>query len=149
MGDDGRAAVRRRLDLEGTTHAGGPLPHPRQPDHPRGRSGGPDADAVVFDDQDEVLAALFEQHVDREGARMLGDVVQRFLRDAIDGRFQLGCVPLGVGYAGMEQRRHTTVPGPFSDVILQHLVQAKFVERRGSQFPGEEIEGAVDLDDHL
>ena len=46
-------------------------------------------DAIVFDNEHEVLVALFQQDVDRLCMGVLGDIVQRFLRDPIDACLDL------------------------------------------------------------
>src|SRR4051812_36776514 len=83
----GRASVRSWLDLERSTDRGRAFLHSLNPDHRVTRTAPANSDSVVLDDQHQVGAAFFEQHVDRRCVSMLGDVVQGLLRDPIDTRF--------------------------------------------------------------
>ena len=70
---------------------GRPLLHSEQPEPLMRRSAVPllEAHTVVFDDERHVIGAPLEDHVDVLGTSMLGDVVQRFLGDAVERRFDL------------------------------------------------------------
>jgi hypothetical protein len=60
------------------------------------------ADAVILDDQEDLIGSAFENDFDMSGMRVLGDVVQRLLRDAVQRRLDFRGEALGAQAGGME-----------------------------------------------
>ena len=106
-------------------------------------------DAIVFDNERQVFAAQFEQNVDRSRARMLGNIVQRFLGDTVDACLHFGSKSLQIAWSRVEHGRDAGVARPLFDIGLEHSGQAKFVQRRWSQFPGNEVDVLSDTRQHL
>ncbi len=86
--ENGRALADGRFDLERRADERGALLHTQQSEALAGRPrvAGIESHAVVFDDQQDVVGAAFQDHIDVPGARVLGDVRQRLLRDAVQRR---------------------------------------------------------------
>src|SRR5205085_1390085 len=96
---DGRPAARSRLDFERAADERRALAHPDEPE-----AGGRrylllrvEADAVVFDDEHGLRAAPFEDDGDARGLRVLADVVERLLRDAVEAGLGLWREPEAAG----------------------------------------------------
>jgi hypothetical protein len=87
LDEDRRAFARFRFDLEFSADQAGALAHAKQTHTAPGYAAvaSIEADAVVLDDQDDDVIAALEHHVDSAGVRVLGDVGERFLRDAVEG----------------------------------------------------------------
>ena len=87
-------------------HRGSTLPHPGEADHGFARAARKESVAVVFDDEHNRLprvapgATLTDARV-----RMLGDVVQGLLRDAVDARFHFRREPLACRAAAWKLAR--------------------------------------------
>ena len=107
-----------------------------------------ESDPVVFDHEHEGLAALLQQDVHRLGLGVLGDVVQRFLADAIHARFQFRREAHGVMGSRMKRGPDAGVPRPLLDVRVHDPGEAEFIQRRRSQLPREEIDTPVDTRQH-
>src|ERR1700749_165767 len=88
--EDGRAASGRALDLDRAVDERRALGPPDEAHAAHFSVGfdslGVKAAAVVLHDEHDVAVAAFEQHVDARGRRVLGDVVQSLLRDAVQRR---------------------------------------------------------------
>ena len=88
-----------------------------------------------------------EQHVDAAGVRVLDDVVQRFLRDAVEGDLGFARhlrLPRHLDARNSAATHHECVR-PLAHEARQRRGQAEIVEHGGPQLPGEKVELVVDL----
>jgi hypothetical protein len=146
---DGCPATRGRLQLQGAADRERTFPHAGQADHRCSLRRRLNTHAIVFHDEGQVVGAQFEQHVDGPGAGMLADVVQRFLSNTIDARFDLGRKTLQTGRPRMERGRDPGMVRPLPDIGTQHPRQSELVERRRPQLPRDEIHVLVDAREHF
>jgi hypothetical protein len=95
-----------------------------------------------------VIGAALEDDFDVIGARVLGDVVERFLRDSIEGGFDLGRQAIVGETRGVEIGRHAHARRPVLQVVGQRRAQAEIVECRRPQLPHQVIDVAIELLGH-
>ena len=129
--DPVRRALTRNVPSNAAQRACMPL-RPKCPRRLRGMASQPDA--VVADEQREVLAAGFDPHVGRFGARVLRNIVQRFLGDAEHGQRGVGGQAREAHVGGADETRAQLraareVAGP----VRERAHNARF-ERRRMQF---------------
>ena len=79
------------------------------------------------------------------GARVLGDVGQRFLRDAVERRFGFRGEPIVEQAGGVQLGGDADALRPVLHVVGERRAQAEIVERGGPQLPDEMIDVAVEL----
>lgn len=89
----------RRFDLQAAAGQGQSLAHPPQPDvivigHGRFTFGRFETDTVVFDDNVQFISVTRDDDARRLGLRVLDDIRQTFLRNAIADRFDAGVEPI-------------------------------------------------------
>ena len=101
--------------------------------------------AVVLDDEEDRVGASLEDDVDALGARVLGDVGQRFLRDAVERRLDLGGEAIVEQARGVQLGRDADAPRPVLDVVGERGAQAEVVERGRAKLPDELIDVAIEL----
>ena len=144
---DGRALAGCRLDFERGADQRGPLLHAEQAEAraSRRRSARIEADAIVFDDEQDLVAAAFEDDVDVRRPRVLGDVGQRLLRDAVQRRFRFRGQPIVEQARGVQLRRDADPLRPVLDIVRQRRPQPEIVERRRAQLPHQMVDVPVDL----
>lgn len=83
--EDRRSGSRRRLDLQSRADEGGAFAHADEAECvPRRFGSRVESSTVVFDDKQDIAAPTFENDLDVACLRMLRNVRQRFLRDAIE-----------------------------------------------------------------
>ena len=116
-------------------------PNPRPPS-PRPEV---ESDAIVLDDEQHVIGPPLEHDVDVLGARVLGDVVERFLRDAIERRFSVRRETIVQESGGVQLGGDADALRPVLNVVRQRRPQAEIVERGRPELPDEMIDVAVEL----
>jgi hypothetical protein len=142
----GRAGVGRRFNLERGTDQGRAFLHARQAKALRSASGSRiEADAIIFDDEQHVVGSPLEDDVDVAGARVLGDVRQRLLRNAVERGFRIGRQPFVEQAGGVQVGGDADPLRPVLHVIGERRAQAKIVERRGPQLPDQMVDVAIEL----
>ena len=92
-----------------------------------------------------MIGAPLEDDLDVLGPRVLGDVGERFLRDAVERRFGFRGQPIVEQSRRVQLGRDADAPRPVLDVVGQRRPQAEIVERRRPQLPDEMIDVAVEL----
>ena len=108
------------------THESGPLLHANQPESLTAAVliDRLESDTIVFDDEGHAIRPPLEHDVDVLGARVFGDVVERFLRDSIQRRFSVWCETIDPGGPRCATRRRCRTastspehswPGPLAD----------------------------------
>ena len=103
-----------------------------------------EAHAVVLDDQQDVIGAALEDDLDVLRLRVLGDVGQRLLRDAIERRLGLGRQPIVEQSRRVQLGRRCRARRPVLDVVGQRRAQAEIVERGRPELPDEMIDVAIE-----
>src|SRR5688572_24814482 len=90
--EDRRSLSRCGLDLQGGADERGAFLHPEQTESPAVAFGsaGIESYAIVLDDERDVIGAPLEDDFDMAGFGVLGDVVERFLGDAVERGLDLG-----------------------------------------------------------
>src|SRR6266540_1033405 len=89
--DDGGAFTRRRFDLEFSPDESGALAHADKANPMAAAldAGWIEPNAVILDDERQILGAPLQHDVDMVRSRVLDHVVQRLLRKAINRGFEL------------------------------------------------------------
>src|SRR5687768_2577042 len=80
---------------------------------------------------------------------MLGDVVQSLLSDTVDACLHFRSKLLQIPGSRMEHGWDAGVAGPLFDIGFEHPRQPKFVQRRRSELPGNEVDVLIDACQHL
>ena len=112
-------------------------------------SGQVESDAVILDDQRDLIGPPLENDLDVAGARVLGDVVERFLRDAVERRLDLRCETIGRQAGGVQLGGDVHPHRPVLNVVRERRAQAEVVERGRPQLPDQMIDVAIELLRHL
>src|SRR5688572_1992463 len=101
---DGRTVAGRRLDLQGGANQRRTFLHAQQtePAAVAVHSGQVETDAVILDDQRDLIGPPLENDLHVAGARVLGDVVEGLLRDPVERRLDLGGETVGRQAGGMK-----------------------------------------------
>src|SRR5258708_4457729 len=81
--------ARHTLDGEGSTHLHGAFTHGTQPKMPRERLCGIKSSSVIMYFKEDLLFLYDQSEGDDTGARVLDNIVQCFLRDAVERLFRL------------------------------------------------------------
>ncbi len=81
----------------------------------------------------------------RRGARVLRDVGQRFLRDAVERRLGFRREPFVEEAGRVELGRDVDAPRPVLNVVGEGRAQAEVVERGRAELPDELVDVAIDL----
>src|ERR1700749_372721 len=87
--EEGRAGAGRRLDVDRPAEQCRALAHPEQAEAARPRRYrrlNVEPAAIVLHDHEDMVAASLKDEAHAVGPRVLGDVRQRLLCDAVDGR---------------------------------------------------------------
>ena len=106
--------------------------------------------AVVLEDQQDAIRSPFEDHLDAPGARMFGDVVERFLRDSVQRCFHFRRKSIVEQPRRVQLGRDTGALRPFLNVVGQRGPQAEVVECGWPQLPDELIDVPIEtLGDRL
>ena len=106
---------------------------------------GIEADAIVFDDEQHRIRLTLEYDVDARCARVLGDVGERLLRDAIERRLGFRWQPIVEQPGHVQLCRNVDTPRPVLDVVGECRAQAEVVERGRPQLPDELIDVTIEL----
>src|SRR4030095_790994 len=118
--EDRCALSARGFDLQVTAHERRPLLHADKPESVTARiTIGLETYPVVLDNEEDGVGAPLEEYFDMPGAGVFGGVVERFRRDAIQRRFDVGREPLIQQTRGVEARGDTDTSGPVLRVIGQ------------------------------
>lgn len=105
---------------------------------------GVEARSVVLDDDTELPGPMVQQHADRLCIRMLQDVGQRLLHDAVGRRLDLGRQP-GAPGARLHVHGDSVAFAPVRAVGQKCPVQAEVVERRRAQVGGRALNVTADF----
>ena len=98
------------------------------------------ADAVIFDDEHDVLVARREHHIDPCRMRVLGHVAERFLRHPIERHFSPVREVARFEALHPQLSRDPHVFGPRPDESRQGSRQSELVERTRPQLPSKGIQ---------
>ena len=104
-----------------------------------------ESNAVVLDDERHMVGTAFEHDVHMVCSRVLDDVVQSFLREAIHHRLDLRRQALVCRPARVQLGADAEVFRPVAHVIRQRRLQADILEHRRSQFPDTKRDVFVEL----
>ena len=148
---DAGAALWRRLDAQLSATERDPLAHSEQPEA-LVAGGGVEAVAVVLDGDRDCGSGLLDSHPRMRGARMLDDVRQRLLDQAVDRGLELRgkarCLfPAVVGEIEVERDVEAT---PRSNAVHQDLdrgANAELIQRRRAQLGDQALKAGDDLAD--
>src|ERR1044071_1503357 len=139
-----RALSGRGFDLQATADERRALLHADEPESATSRlTIGVEANPVVLHDQEDGVMAPLEEYVDRACARVLGGVVERFLRDSIQRRLDVGREPF-IDSRGVQARGNADTSGPVLGVIGQRGPEAEVVECRRAELPCEPIHVVIE-----
>ena len=103
-----------------------------------------EADAVILDDERHGAVTRFEQHVDAARVRVLGDVRQRFLGDAVESDLGLARHRVRLERVALVLDLDAVVFRPLVDVAGKRDGETQVIEDGGAQLPGEERDFGVD-----
>ena len=146
LGDDRRAGVRARLELQLPAQQREPLAHPEQAET-LGAGVGHEAAAVVLDHRGDRARAAGEHDADRARLRVLDDVRQRLLHDPIERRLDVVREP--VADAGLELDPHSRLLGEGLAQALERGDEPEVVQRLRAQLHREPADVVERLDDLL
>src|SRR4051812_28517632 len=119
----GRAAAGRRVEAERAADERHTLAHAEYSEavartRPARNFAGREPSAVVFDDDENVVAPTLDDDAHAPRLRVLEDVRQGFLNDSVDGRLDLGREALPIEAAAVEVYGDAAALRPFLRVVL-------------------------------
>src|SRR5687767_12942451 len=145
--DYGGPSPKRRFDLEFTAHQRGTLTHANQASTLTVYLGDLwlEADAVVLDNERQMVGGVLEHDVNMGRTRVLCDVIECFLCEPVDRGFKLGCYAIQRRRAHVQLNANADMLRPAVHVVRQRSLQAEGLNLDGPQFPHAKSDILIEL----
>ena len=144
--EDGRSPAGLRFDLQRRADERRAFLHPQQSESLTIHAGLAciEADAVVFDDQEDLIAPPFEYDIDLAGSRVLGRVGQRFPEQSCSSVVSVSDGSRSPSSPELWNSTATSgAPRPVLHIVRQGGAESEIVEGCRPQFPDELVHVAI------